>query len=196
MESLERILSNKEGERLAIRTYPDPILKRVAGPVTVFDSSLKKLCNDMLKTMYIAPGVGLSAPQVGVSKRIFVIDTDFECEEYESSDGTAEHRLLNMNPRIFINPILRDEEGEVANEEGCLSFPGVYEKVKRAQRVVVDYHDCDGKEQTLEASDLLAVCIQHENDHLDGITFLERLSVLKRGLLTKKYLKSKKRGSS
>lgn len=181
------------GEKLKIYTYPAGVLKKVAEPVSEFNEDLKKLCKDMLYTMYMAPGIGLAAPQVGVSKRIFVMDIDFNREEVTNSSGETEYRLSNFNPRILINPIIEKLEGEIIYEEGCLSVPGIYEEVSRTEKILVTYQDWDGKTHKLEAEGLLSVCLQHENDHLDGIVFLERLSFLKKNLLTKKFLKKKKK---
>ena len=181
-----------EGRRLEIFTYPAPILKKKAAPVETFDAELKALCLNMLHTMYHAPGIGLAAPQVGISRRLFVMDIAFEREEAIAPDGSESYTLSNFGPRILINPVLRDFEGEQLFREGCLSVPEVYEEVKRAERICVDYQDVEGRAHTLEADGLLAVCLQHENDHLDGIVFLERLSPLKRDFLAKKFFKKKK----
>ena len=191
----ESLLENYvlEGEKLNIFTYPAPVLKKVAEPVTEFNDELKLLVKNMLYTMYKAPGIGLAAPQVGISQRIFVMDIDFDREEITKADGSSEHVLSNFSPRVFINPVFKEPEGEQLYEEGCLSVPGVYEDVKRARKITVDFQDLEGNQQTLVAEDLLSVCLQHENDHLDGIVFLERLSMLKRNLLTKKFLKKKKK---
>ncbi|MFG1482414.1 peptide deformylase [Halobacteriovorax sp. GFR7] len=178
-----------EGEKLEIFTYPAPVLKKVAAPVEKFDDELKKLCKDMLFTMYHAPGIGLAAPQIGVSDRIFVMDIDFHSKEITRADGTKDQELSNFNPRIFINPKIEKLQGEILYEEGCLSVPGIYEEVKRSEQIRVTYQDIEGNEQVLEVDGLLSVCIQHENDHLDGIVFLERLSTLKRNFLTKRYMK-------
>lgn len=178
-----------EGEKLEIFTYPAPVLKKVAAPVEKFDDELKKLCKDMLFTMYHAPGIGLAAPQIGVSDRIFVMDIDFHSKEITRADGTKDQELSNFNPRIFINPKIEKLQGEILYEEGCLSVPGIYEQVKRSEQIRVTYQDIEGNEQVLEVDGLLSVCIQHENDHLDGIVFLERLSTLKRNFLTKRYMK-------
>ncbi|TNF31228.1 MAG: peptide deformylase [Deltaproteobacteria bacterium] len=196
METAEDFLKNYqlEGEELTIYTYPAPVLKEVAKPVENFDQELETLIKNMLYTMYQAPGIGLAAPQVGVSKRIFVMDIDFDREEVTNADGTEEYRLSNFNPRVFINPIISNKEGEILYEEGCLSVPGIYEEVKRAEKIHVEYQDVKGNKHTLDADELLSICIQHENDHLDGIVFLERLSMIKRNFLTKKYLKNKKKG--
>jgi peptide deformylase len=180
-----------DGEKLRIYTYPAPILKKIAVAVENFDQSLKTLCLNMLHTMYHAPGIGLAAPQVGQSLRLFVMDIDFDREEITHGDGSISYEYKNLNPRILINPVLTQKSGEITYEEGCLSVPGIYEEVKRAETLVVNYQDWDGNHHTLEADGLLAVCLQHENDHLDGIVFLERLSMLKKNFLTKKYLKQK-----
>lgn len=181
------------GKSLKIYTYPAPILKKIAEPVCVFDEELEQLCQDMLFTMYHAPGIGLAAPQVGISKRLFVMDIDFDREEVTKADGSVEYVLSNFNPIIIVNPVFKNKSGEQLYEEGCLSVPGIYEQVKRAESVVLEYQDVKGEKKILEASGVLAVCLQHENDHLDGIVFLERLSMLKKNLLTKKFLKEKKR---
>lgn len=182
-----------KGKSLKIFTYPAPVLKKIAEPVTVFDKELEELCQDMLYTMYHAPGIGLAAPQVGVSKRLFVMDIDFDREEVTKADGSTEYVLSNFNPMIIINPVFKQKIGEQIYEEGCLSVPGIYEEVKRAESVLLEYQDVKGEKKQLEATGVLAVCLQHENDHLDGVVFLERLSMLKRNLLTKKFLKEKKK---
>ncbi len=177
------------GNKLKIFTYPAPVLKKVAEEVTEFNEELKELCKNMLFTMYHAPGIGLAAPQVGISKRIFVMDVDFQRDEVTRADGTKDFELSEFNPRIFINPKIEKVEGEILYEEGCLSVPGVYEEVKRIEKIKVTYQDIEGNEQVLETDGLLSVCIQHENDHLEGIIFLERLSTLKRNFLTKRFMK-------
>ncbi len=184
-----------EGEKLKIYTYPAPVLKKVAEPVELFDDELKTLCRNMLFTMYQAPGIGLAAPQVGLSKRIFVMDIDYNREQVTRADGTSDTVLKDFNPLIFINPKIKNKVGEILYQEGCLSFPGIFEDVKRAEAITVEFQDWEGNPHTLEASDLLSVCIQHENDHLDGVVFLERLSLLKKNLLMKKFLKKKKKGN-
>jgi len=195
MKNLTELLENYtlEGEELKIFEFPAPVLKKKAEPVTEFNEELQKLCKDMLYTMYNAPGIGLAAPQVGKSIRLFVMDIDFDREEITNADGEVEYRLTNFNPQIFINPVLKNLEGEILYEEGCLSVPGVYEEVKRAQTITVDYQDINGESHSIDCDELLSICIQHENDHLEGIVFLERLSMLKRNLLTKKFLKNKKK---
>jgi peptide deformylase len=180
------------GEKLKVFTYPAPVLKQIAKPVETFDDSLFQLCFNMLHTMYHAPGIGLAAPQVGQSLRIFVMDIDFERDEIEHADGSVSYEYKNLNPQIFINPVLSKHVGELLFEEGCLSVPGVYEKVKRAEKITVNFQDLSGNHHEIVASDVFSVCLQHENDHLDGIVFLERLSLFKRNFLTKKFLKNKR----
>lgn len=182
-----------EGETLPIFTYPAPILKKIAEPVTEFNSELKTFVKNMLFTMYNAPGIGLAAPQVGVSKRLFVLDIWFEREKITHADGSEEYRLSDFNPMVFINPVFKNKSGEIIHEEGCLSVPGIYENVKRAQLVSVEFQNINGEILEIEADELLSICLQHENDHLDGIVFIERLSLIKRQLLEKKFLKSQKK---
>lgn len=183
----------EDGKKLKIYTYPSPILKKIAGPVTEFTPELEELCQNMLHTMYHAPGIGLAAPQVGISQRIFVMDIDFDREEVTNADGETQYKYENLNPRIIINPEFENKQGEILYEEGCLSVPGVYEEVKRAEKVTLHYQDTKGERHSLDADGLLSVCLQHENDHLDGIVFLERLSMIKKNLLMKKFLKTKKK---
>ena len=164
---------------LHILEYPDPRLKKVAVPVTAFTPEIERLVRDMAETMYAAPGVGLAATQVDVHKRIIVIDISDTKDEL----------------RVFINPELVAAEGEAECEEGCLSVPGYYDKVTRAARVVVRAQNERGEPFTLEAEGLLAVCIQHEMDHLEGKVFVERLSPLKRARLLAKLRKKQKLAS-
>lgn len=189
---MEKILENYtlEGELLNIHTYPDPVLTTVATDVTEFGSDLKTLCKNMLYTMYNAPGIGLAAPQIGLSKRIFVIDTDYNREE--TSEDSGEYTLSDFNPRIFINPKIINKEGEITYQEGCLSLPGIFEDVKRFESIEVEFQNTDGETHTITANELLSICIQHENDHLDGIVFIERLSNLKKSFFKKKLIKAKK----
>ena len=182
-----------EGKLLEIFKYPAPVLKKVAKPVTEFNEELRSIVKDMLFTMYHAPGIGLAAPQVGVSLRFFVIDIWYDREKVTLHDGTEEYRLSNFQPKVFINPVFKSKEGEILYEEGCLSVPGIYEDVKRAELVTIEYQDLDGNKHTLEADELLSVCLQHENDHLDGVVFVERLSLLKRQLIIKKIQKKQKK---
>jgi peptide deformylase len=156
--------------KLSILLYPDPRLHIVAQPVARVDDEIRKLINDMAETMYAAPGVGLAATQVDVHKRVIVVDTS------PARDGL----------KAFINPRIVESLGESDCDEGCLSVPGIYEKVRRAQKIRVAALDADGNPFELEAEALQAVCIQHEMDHLDGKVFVEKLSRLKRErILTK-----------
>lgn len=182
-----------DGTNLKIVTYPAPVLKKIAEPVTEFNDELRSLIKDMLYTMYQAPGIGLAAPQVGVSKRFFVIDIWYDRDNVTLPDGSEDIRLSNLQPMVFINPVFKNKTGEILYEEGCLSVPGVYEEVKRAESVTVDYQDMFGNHHTLDADELFAICLQHENDHLDGIVFIDRLSFLKKQLVEKKFLKKTKK---
>ena len=191
----DNFLENYEmvGSKLSISVYPAPILKKVAPPVTEFNEEFRSLVKDMLYTMYLAPGIGLAAPQVGVSLRFFVLDIWFEREKVTLPDGSSEHRYFDFKPMVFCNPIFKNKSGEIIHEEGCLSVPGIYEDVKRAEFVTVEYQDMFGAYHVVEADELLSVCLQHENDHLDGIVFIERLSFLKKQLIEKKFLKKNKK---
>jgi peptide deformylase len=166
--------------RLEIVKYGDPVLTKSADPVVEFDEKLKKLVDDLFETMYGAPGVGLAAPQVGVLKRLFVMDC--------SSGRTKTQKIA------LINPVIEVEEGEQIGEEGCLSFPGIFLEVKRPQRVVVKAQDVDGSPFSLDVMDLEARCVSHETDHLDGELFIEYLSPLKRDLTRRKIKKRIKQG--
>ena len=158
---------------LPILRYPDPRLHKKATSVSQVDDSVRKLIADMAETMYEAPGIGLAATQVDVHKRVIVIDV--------SEDKST---LL-----AFINPEILERSGEQACEEGCLSVPGIYEKVTRSERVKVRALDLQGKPFTLQAEGLLAVCVQHEIDHLEGKVFVEHLSQLKQGRIKAKLAK-------
>jgi len=159
--------------RLNVLHYPDSRLRKPALPVETVDASIRTLVADMLETMYAAPGIGLAATQVNVQKRVVVMDLSEEKNQ----------------PRVFINPTVLECEGESEGEEGCLSVPGFYETVRRAEWVRVSALDLDGEPFELEAHRLLAVCIQHEIDHLDGKLFVDYLSTLKRDRIRKKLEK-------
>ena len=165
--------------RLPILLYPDPRLYKKAAKVRNFDANLRTLVNDMAQTMYAAPGIGLAATQVDDHKRVIVIDIS------ETHD-----QLL-----VLVNPEIVGHDGLQNRDEGCLSVPGIYEPVERAQRIKVRADDAHGKPFTLDAKDLLAVCIQHEMDHLEGKVFVEYLSPLKRSRIRSKMLKQKKNTS-
>lgn len=159
--------------KLKILEYPDPRLRRVARPVESVGARERKLVEDMLETMYEARGIGLAATQVDEDIRVVVMDL---------SEGRDE-------PQVFINPEITDRSGSKSYEEGCLSVPGVYAEVTRAERVGVRALDIDGKAFEVDADGLLAVCIQHEIDHLDGKMFIDYLSPLKRRMIGKKLRK-------
>ena len=153
-----------------ILCYPDKRLREPGKDVEQFDAELHALIDDMAETMYAAPGVGLAATQLGIPKRLFIIDV--ATDEDEPSDL-----------RVFINPEIIAAEGDTTFNEGCLSFPGIREDIDRAERVTVRALDRDGKPFELEADGLLAIAIQHENDHLDGKLMIDHLSVLRRRLV-------------
>ena len=162
---------------LEILKYPDERLKQLSKPVDDFGSKLHKLLDEMAVTMYASNGIGLAAPQVGKLSRFFLIDL-----------GTEEKSQKKLHE--FINPELSNGKGKIIYEEGCLSIPGLTEEVKRSETITVTYQDRRGKTHELVAEGLLAVAIQHENDHLDGILFLDRLSPLKRRFTKRKLAKA------
>jgi peptide deformylase len=187
---------------MAIRTIievPDPRLKQVSSPVEAFDDDLRTLVADMFETMYDAPGIGLAAVQVGVPLRVLVIDLQPVDEDAEPEVCTAHegeehtHRPHKKEPRVFINPEIFDpsEETSVYNE-GCLSVPEIYADVERPARISARWHDLDGKLHEAVIEGMLATCLQHEMDHLEGIVFLDRVSRLKRQMLIKKLEKYRK----
>lgn len=158
-----------------IRIYPDSVLQAKAAEIENIDGRVIGLAEDMAETMYAAPGVGLAAPQVGVSERLIVVDVK------NTKDETG---LITL-----INPEIIEAEGHVVEEEGCLSLPGITEDVPRAERVLVRGHDLNEQEREIEAEGLLAVALQHEIDHLEGILFIDRVSRLKRGIIQRKMRK-------
>ncbi len=165
---------------LEIRKYPDKVLKQKASAVHTIDQDLQDLIDDMIETMYAAPGVGLAAPQVGVSKRLAVIDI--------STKG-AEIPLL-----VLINPVILLQEGSIEFEEGCLSLPEYTAKIERAEKVIVRAMDRKGRETEMEAEGLLAIAMQHEIDHLEGVLLIDRISPIKREFFKKRYQKKIKSG--
>jgi len=162
--------------KLEILHFPDDRLRNVATPVSEVDDNIRQLVDDMLETMYEAPGIGLAATQVNVHKRVIVIDVSLEKDQ----------------PLCLINPEILAKDGIEQHEEGCLSVPGIYETVERADHIKVKALDREGQPFELETGDLLAVCIQHEIDHLDGKLFVDYLSALKRNRIRKKLEKQKK----
>ena len=162
-----------------ILTAPDPRLQAVSTDVERVDDEIRALVADMTDSMYAAEGIGLAAIQIGVAKRILVIDLD-------QKEG-------NKNPRAFINPKITWASEEMSTyEEGCLSVPEIWDDVERPARIKAEYLDIDGKPQTLEADGLLATCLQHEMDHLNGVLFIDHLSRLKKNMAIKKLTKAKK----
>ena len=161
---------------LPILEYPDPRLRERALPVTAFDEALGRLIDDMLETMYAAPGIGLSASQVNVRRRLLVIDISEKHDE----------------PLVFINPEILSREGTEKSEEGCLSVPGIFDQVERAAKIRVRAQDRHGVSFERDVEGMLAVCVQHEMDHLDGKLFVDYLSDIKRERIRKKLDKERK----
>ena len=161
---------------LKILEYPDPRLRTKAALVGTFDAALAALVDDLFETMYAAPGIGLAATQVDVHQRVLVADV--------SEDKSAPHAL--------INPVITEADGHEVMDEGCLSVPGYYEAVERAETITVEYQDVTGARQTLQADGLLAVCIQHEMDHLEGKLFVDYLSQMKRTRIRKKLTRDQR----
>ena len=162
-----------------ILTEPNPFLRQKSNKVDLVDDSIRSLMDDMLETMYAAPGIGLAAIQVGVPKRVIVIDLARENEK--------------KNPLYFVNPeIITNSKTDASYEEGCLSVPGQFAEINRPDRCKVKFLDYHGEEKIFEAEGLLATCIQHEMDHLEGILFIDYLSKLKKSMIMKKLSKHKK----
>jgi len=162
--------------KLKILEFPDPRLRTKAAPVAAVDDDLRALIGDMFETMYAAPGIGLAATQVDVHQRLLVTDVSVDKDD----------------PHVLINPEILEKDGVIATDEGCLSVPGYYEEVERAEHIKVRFLDREGAEVELEARDLLAVCIQHEIDHLDGKLFVDYLSEAKRTRIRKKLEKERR----
>ena len=162
-----------------ILTEPDPVLRQKSQPVDKVDDTVRKLMDDMLETMYAAPGIGLAAIQVGVPKRVIVLDID-------QKEG-------QKNPFFFINPeIIKKSDNNSTYEEGCLSVPGQFAEIDRPEKCHVKYLDYYGEAKEIKAEGMLATCIQHEMDHLEGILFIDYLSKLKKTMIVKKLSKQKK----
>jgi len=166
--------------KLTILEFPDPRLRTRAAEVKTVDGGLRKLIDDMLETMYDAPGIGLAATQVDVHQRLLVVDVSVD-----KSESNA-----------LINPVIVEKDGVTVTEEGCLSVPGYYEEVERAEHIRVRFLDRNGDEQEMEAEGLLAVCIQHEMDHLEGKLFVDYLSEAKRMRIRKKLVKEQRHRSA
>jgi peptide deformylase len=158
---------------------PDPILRQVSSPLEAIGDEARRLADDMLETMYDAPGIGLAAIQIGVARRMLVLDVSKDDEE--------------KKPLVFINPeIVKSSDTRSVYEEGCLSIPDYYAEVERPAEITVRYLDRDGKEQTVDAVGLLATCLQHEIDHLNGVLFIDHISKLKRDMVIRKFTKAAK----
>jgi peptide deformylase len=183
--TIDRDAPSPVNRRMAVRpiiVLPDPRLRRVSDPVKTIDAGIRELVADMFDTMYDAPGIGLAAIQVGVPQRVVTIDVAKKDEP--------------RAPQVFINPQLVEDSNESSvYEEGCLSIPEIHEDVERPARVRVRYLDLDGKPQELTAEGLLATCIQHEIDHLNGVLFIDHISKLKRDRIVKKFIKAAKRAA-
>jgi peptide deformylase len=162
--------------QLKILEFPDPRLRTRASPVDIVDDALRALIDDMFETMYAAPGIGLAATQVDVHKRLLVADVSNDKNE----------------PHVLINPVITEKDGQAISEEGCLSVPGFYEEVSRAEHVRVTYLNRDGVEVQGEFEGLLGVCVQHEIDHLDGKLFVDYLSEAKRQRIRKRLIKERR----
>ena len=160
--------------------FPDPILQRPTEPVTAFDDDLRTLVDDMFESMYVAHGIGLAAPQIGIPKRLTVIDLSFQ--------KNPEDKIALINPEVI------KKEGKIYEEEGCLSLPDIREKVARAAKVKIRAQDLEGKWFERDADDLLARAFQHEIDHLDGVLFIFRISALKRDFVLRKIRKLQRAG--
>lgn len=167
--------------KLTILTFPDPRLREVSQPVTEFGPELKTLVENMIETMYDAKGIGLAAPQVGELKRLIVIDTrprDEKGRRYKYDEMTELEKRVEQ-PLVLINPVLVKGEGKTTFDEGCLSIPSYFETVERFEKIVMKSQDLNGREVTIETDGLLAICMQHELDHLEGTLFIDHLSFLK-----------------
>jgi peptide deformylase len=184
--------------KLKIYTFPDLVLTQKAAPIERVEKPLHKLADDMLETMYEAPGIGLAANQVGILQRILVLDTEYDLEELDEGaeapagvEVTGSSIIKNKKPRIIINPQIIEREGKILFPEGCLSVPEYTAEVQRAEKLKLQYQDIDGLTKTLSAEGLLAVAIQHEMDHLEGRLFIDRLSPLKKEMVRKKLRKER-----
>ena len=163
---------------LTVHTFPDPILKQIAKPIDVFDRGLVNLAENMLSTMYNSEGIGLAANQVGILKRIMVVDVFSGNEDQSTRD-----------PHVFVNPNIIEKSGEVVSEEGCLSVSDFRAEVKRVEQIILNYQDVKGNSHQLQTDGITAICIQHELDHLNGILFIDHLPLLKQNMVKKRLIK-------
>ena len=175
----------------SIISIPDPVLREISKPIEHIDSEVETLAADMLETMYAAPGIGLAGIQIGVNRRIVTIDV-------AKREATEEEEEVPANPIVLINPtIVASSDERSVYEEGCLSIPEYYAEVERPASVTVQYLDLSGNQQVMEADGLLATCVQHEVDHLDGKLFIDYISKLKRDMVIRKFTKlTKQRGTT
>lgn len=172
---------------LELLVYPDERLRQKAKPVEKVDKEIQKLMDDMLETMYHEEGIGLASIQVGVPKRVIVMDIGRGSKRYEGVDEKKSNPIQMANPEV-----IWESDEKNCYDEGCLSFPEQYSEVERPKRVKVKYLDYNNKEQVLECDELLATCVQHEIDHLDGIVFIDHISAVKRDMIKRKLIKKKK----
>ena len=189
--------------KLKIYKFPDAVLKEKAAPVSRVEKDFYRLADDMLETMYEAPGIGLAANQVGILKQIIVIDTEYDIDEESVKEsgvfpeGTEEGAkkstgiIRNKDPKILLNPKITYREGKILYCEGCLSVPEYTAEVERSEKIKIEYLDITGLTKTLTAEGLMAVCLQHELDHLNGKLFIDRLSPLKSEMVKKKLVKAR-----
>lgn len=190
--------------KLEVLTYPNPVLREVSEPVKEFTPAIKKLAEDMLETMYDANGIGLAAVQVGELKRMLVLDT--RPKDPEGDEDLSELERKIKQPLVLINPVIVKGDGKTTYEEGCLSVPSFFETVERFDVIEVKAQDVNGKEIRFQADGLLAICIQHEMDHLEGTLFIDHISftksnkikntIKKSGYPTKEEIADKKRSRS
>jgi len=173
--------------KLKIYTFPDIVLTQKAKPVARVDKSYHRVADDMLETMYDAPGIGLAANQVGILERFLVLDTEYDLEELDE----GKNLITNRKPIIVFNPRIVSHEGSVLFKEGCLSVPEYTAEVKRSEKLKLEYEDLDGLTRTLMAEGLQAVAIQHEMDHLEGVLFIDRLSPIKKEMARKRLRKER-----
>ena len=183
--------------KLKLYTFPDKVLAQKAQPIPRVEKLLHRLADDMLETMYHAPGIGLAANQVGILQRILVLDTEYDLEEIpegtvipEAAEVVTRGVIKNKKPIIVINPEIIQMEGSIQFSEGCLSVPEYTAEVKRSEKIKLKYQDIDGVTRTLSAEGLLAVAIQHEIDHLEGRLFIDRLSPLKKRWSEKGFVRN------
>ena len=163
---------------LKVYTFPNPILKQKTDIVTVFDQDLNDTTKSMLETMYFSSGIGLAAIQVGILKRIIVIDLKSGAED-----------IINREPYVFINPKIVNESGKTVSEEGCLSVIDFRGEIERSEKITVEYQNLNGKSLKFEAEDMMSICLQHEIDHLNGILFIDHLPYLKQKMVKKRLAK-------